>query len=288
MNENAEKISKKSIWNITTPPPLALSLPFFCYEAGFFYADNDYLVERDYHDSYLLIYCVSGLGEIITGDIIAELSSGQAILLDCHIKHSYRTIANNWNFMWLHFNGASARVFYNIIAGAICKPITPSLESNFSEAFMALIEKVHLSDTLGLMLISRQIENLLVTLTASTVKSEKSIGNQDMDLTIKKAVEYLRAHYNESISIDDLCHNLSVSKYHFIRSFHHIMGIPPYSFLQNYRVTMAKRLLITTQDSVENIAFATGFKDSANFIACFKAHVGQTPLKYRKDHFEIL
>ena len=55
MSKYEEKITDNSLWYTATPTPLTLTLPFYITEAGHFRAEADYKVERDEHDSYLLL-----------------------------------------------------------------------------------------------------------------------------------------------------------------------------------------------------------------------------------------
>ena len=58
MSKYEEKITDNSLWYTATPTPLTLTLPFYITEAGHFRAEADYKVERDEHDSYLLLYTI--------------------------------------------------------------------------------------------------------------------------------------------------------------------------------------------------------------------------------------
>ncbi len=97
------------------------------------------------------------------------------------------------------------------------------------------------------------------------------------------AVEYIRAHYAEPITVDDMLRALPLSKYYFIRTFRRVMGTTPYSYLTVYRINHAKVLLRSTRQSIEQIAEDCGFRDASNFIAHFKKCIGQTPAAYRRD-----
>ena len=52
-------------------------------------------------------------------------------------------------------------------------------------------------------------------------------------------------------------------------------------YVLDYRIHIAQNMLITTNESVENIAWKTGFNSASHFISTFKKGVGMTPLQYR-------
>ena len=57
-------------------------------------------------------------------------------------------------------------------------------------------------------------------------------------------------------------------------SFQHI--------LSDYRCKLAKRLLATTNESIERIVYLTGFAEPSTFYRAFKRWTGETPIEYRK------
>lgn len=288
MIKRDERISQKSIWNVSTPSSVAVTLPFYGVESGHFFAESDYYVSRDYHDSFLLLFCMNGSGIVTFDGSELELTPGQAILLDCHHPHSYCTAHElNWEFLWIHFNGAMAKTYYDLVNPEGAHPLDFAHNEEFTGLFTRLSESLSDKDIAGSLLHSSQIEGLL-RMSASLRLQAVATSSASIDETIKKAVRYLQENFASPVSLNDLCDDLHISKYHFVRSFKKIMGIPPYSFLINYRITQAKRMLVTTGLSVEEIADKTGFKDCAGFISSFKSHVGETPLHYRREHFEVI
>ncbi len=73
------------------------------------------MVSRKYHDSFLLLYCLNGTGEIITEGKNFNLEKGYAIIVDCHNPHEYAARTDKWEFLWLHFNGSAEKELYEII-----------------------------------------------------------------------------------------------------------------------------------------------------------------------------
>ena len=96
-------------------------------------------------------------------------------------------------------------------------------------------------------------------------------------------IDFIQNNYSDSISIDDMIQNIHISKYHFIRLFHRIMGTTPYNYLTNYRINKSKLLLRTTNKSIAEISEECGFLDTSNFISQFKQNTNQKPTDYRRD-----
>ena len=98
---------------------------------------------------------------------------------------------------------------------------------------------------------------------------------------VDMALEYIREHYAEDILIEDLAQASYKSKYHFIRSFKKSCGCTPHTYLNEYRIKVARELIIKTEKPVSLIANETGFKSPAHFTQVFKKITGYNPREFR-------
>lgn len=96
---------------------------------------------------------------------------------------------------------------------------------------------------------------------------------------IEAACEYMKTHYSERITLDRLCGLTALSKATLIRSFTKIKGITPYRYLENLRLSEAKKLLEQGETPI-NSAIKAGFSDQSHFTNFFKEYIGLTPKQY--------
>jgi AraC-like DNA-binding protein len=61
-------------------------------------------------------------------------------------------------------------------------------------------------------------------------------------------------------------------------------GLHFFDFVNRYRIDHAKSLLITTEQSVTEILYASGFNAKSSFNTAFRKHTGITPSAYRQNH----
>ncbi|WP_165279994.1 AraC family transcriptional regulator [Paenibacillus protaetiae] len=101
------------------------------------------------------------------------------------------------------------------------------------------------------------------------------------DRHIARAAEYIRAHYAEPLTIDELAAVALQSRYHFIRSFKAAVGLTPYQYVLRIRMEEAKRLLRQTAGTATEISFRLGFSAPSQFYRAFEKLVGVTPEQYR-------
>ncbi|HSR98920.1 MAG TPA: helix-turn-helix domain-containing protein [Kofleriaceae bacterium] len=94
---------------------------------------------------------------------------------------------------------------------------------------------------------------------------------------------YLRHHCTADLNIEEVAHRSGYSLRTFGRTFREVTGMTPHSYLVQLRICHAKRAMQTTEDSITEIAFASGFHDSNYFSSCFSKLTGLSPSEYRRQ-----
>ncbi len=93
---------------------------------------------------------------------------------------------------------------------------------------------------------------------------------------VRRAIEYLREAFNQSVSLDDLAREARLSKFHFARSFRETTGLPPHQYQSLLRLQVARRHL-ERGTSVEECAALTGFADGPHLSRAFRKWIGVAP-----------
>ncbi len=278
--QHEKNTSSNSIWMTA---PLSTGSELFLLtglEAGHFYANPLYSVSREHHNSYLLLFTVSGCGEVKTGDKTLILERNQAIIIDCHSPHSYHSSNSDWEFLWLHYSGFFATDLFDYLYQG--EPQIINITGNdFSLLLKKVINNLESFDNFHRFEISTDIQQMILMLSAHLLNINSGGGTKDP--LIEKAIDYMEKNFDQPITIELLSSYLNISQYHFIRVFKKLTGLSPYSYLISYRITRAKKYLVETSRSVEDISQLCGFNDTTNFITKFKSLTGETPLKYRKN-----
>ena len=101
---------------------------------------------------------------------------------------------------------------------------------------------------------------------------------------ISRAIEYINDNLGKKLTIDEICAEIHMSKYHFCRHFKSIMGITVMEYILKTRLAMAKSLLISKDITVSEISEDCGFSSISFFCRVFKQENGISPLKYRKEN----
>jgi AraC-like DNA-binding protein len=96
------------------------------------------------------------------------------------------------------------------------------------------------------------------------------------------ALRYIELHAADALDLDTLAGVAIMSKYHFLRTFRHAVGMTPYQFLLGVRMRRAAVRLAISSEPVSAIAFETGFGDLSTFNGRFRDVFGMSPTAYRK------
>lgn len=98
-----------------------------------------------------------------------------------------------------------------------------------------------------------------------------------------RAVDYIREHFRESITLEDVAAGCYVDKFYLSHLFARHEGMSVGKYILMLRVDESMKLLRETNMSVQAIAELVGFEDMSYFCRMFKKAVTMTPLQYRRQ-----
>lgn len=270
MHEYELDLDKSSRWITVTASEAAKYAGLYATEVGSFIAGSGYFTRRDGMEGYLLLYTAEGMG-LLKAPFERALRPGEAVVIDCREFHEYASAPEGWRFYWIHFSGAAASGLYTLLdtAGRRCARI-PGRDEEI-ERIMELARRTEIASVSEISLRLHTVINAMIE------------SGQELPEPVALAIAFIKRHYREQITIDDMTAAAHVSKYHLIRLFKREAGVTPYHSLLLERVNAGKILLRTTDMPVGQIAFEVGFLDESNFISQFKRLTGKKPTQYRRD-----
>jgi AraC-like DNA-binding protein len=150
----------------------------------------------------------------------------------------------------------------------------------------SFIKESNRKDSIGLMMdcIGTQIAVQLLREFKTNIKKHSGLS-PDTDDYVNLAMEFMQVFFTANITINDICDEIHVSPYHFIRCFKKKTGISPHQYLMNVRIKKAEELLIGRQHSVSEVAKICGFVSFPHFSNTFKIINGHSPSEYKKLFF---
>ncbi len=263
--------------------PKENNFPFYMVTSGYVVAREGFFTERTERNDYYLIFTLSGSGKMTWHNETVDLLPYSACLIYCMDYHHYWTTSKDepWIHYYLHFNGPGIQAYQPFLLDKL-HVFYPANTDAFIEGF-ELVQKNELrNDPLSNSKASLIISNFLNELMCSKYDlTSRKISK--MHSVLIPAFDLIKHHYHEEITIDELCNCCHLSKYYFIHLFKQVSGESPYQYIMKYRIHSAKELLISSNNSVEQIANAVGFKNYINFLKQFKKYTGTTPNLFRQS-----
>jgi len=117
------------------------------------------------------------------------------------------------------------------------------------------------------------------------IKSVRKRDTDGMSELIKKAIYYIREHYEENISLNDIAGVVGVSLQYFSKIFKDETGKNYVEWLNRFRIEKAKELMNETGLTIKEVCFKVGYNDPNYFSRIFKKYEGVAPTDYinKKD-----
>ena len=102
-------------------------------------------------------------------------------------------------------------------------------------------------------------------------------------LKVRDTMRDAKPYLDPELSLNSLAKSVGMSSHHLSQILNGEEGKSFYDFVNAYRIENAKDKLAATEDSILDIAFASGFNSKATFNRLFKKFCGQTPTQFRRS-----
>ncbi len=93
----------------------------------------------------------------------------------------------------------------------------------------------------------------------------------------------MEERFQDRVTVEEVIHDLPVSRRNFIRRFKSATGITPIEYLQRIRIEAAKKLLEEKQDNITGVMIQAGYEDAKAFRQLFRKIVGLSPKNTAKS-----
>ena len=124
------------------------------------------------------------------------------------------------------------------------------------------------------------IDNLKIGLYRQRTNAQPE---QQEERTITALTRYLQEHLAEEISLSVLAEQFHLSAQYISQLFKGEIGVNFLAYLTNIRMEQAKKLLLSTDLPIADVAEQSGYGDYRVFTKVFRKNEGITPTQYRRD-----
>ena len=123
---------------------------------------------------------------------------------------------------------------------------------------------------------------MLGRLSPLTERAKASFEKVSCVWSMADVTEYLKNHYDDSFTLDDLASRCALNASYFSRTFKSHAGVPLFEYINRLRIERACGLLRDTESSVLDIALAVGYNNVSFFNRYFRRLMQMSPGEYRK------
>lgn len=207
--------------------------------------------------------CIDILPEIIS-DVVASFRAQDVLKPD----HDLDVFFNSEQFPENRYKSSQTEV------GRMMQALDAELRDNptrryhfNNEFYYTLAEKV-VTDHIP---VYKQLQNL---------SGHKLSTRKELLRKIYLGKSIIEEFYKTDIEMSVVASECCMSEYHYFRVFKKVMGISPYQYLLNLRLTNARNKLRDGGANISQIADELGFSDLASFSKAFKKQFGVAPSQY--------
>lgn len=242
------------------------------------------------HSCYELFYCEAGECRFLVQDQIYDMNAGDFILIPPRVLHYTRYLRGSCRRTVILFGKSHIH--------PELAPLMPRGEGFFTSVRVFQVPEGNreaVSALLSQMLREERIRDKWSALMAETLlnalfiqcgrfcdfRYEPPEAIHTTDREILSAARFIAEQYMNSITSVEIAEAAGLSLNYLTRKFRRLAGIGLHEYLVFIRLQHAAKELVSTDDSITDIALRCGFSDSNYFKDAFKKKYGMTPRAYR-------
>lgn len=252
-----------------------------------------------YHPEYELTYIASSHGVRYVGNSMENFTSGDLVLLGPNLPHCWKNtekqealaeaVVFQWKENMLGEDWMNKQEFAAI--QKLLKLSVRGIKFN-EEVAIQLKEKIYrLLDVPSfekLILLLEILQDLALTTDFDILCEHGFDSNLNFNDSerINTVYQYVKKYYHQKITLEDVAKEVNMSKEYFSRYFSSIMNKAFFTFLNEYRINNACRLLIESDLQVSELCYCSGYESIPYFYKQFKKIKGVSPQQYRMKFLE--
>jgi AraC-like DNA-binding protein len=261
---------------------LSFKLPIVANNAGFFISRGKGEHPDRVIDTYELMFVTKGKLSIIEGNRHFDVHEGESLMLWPHRRHkAAHPFEPELRFYWLHFSLLESEGSDDLIIPQQVKIQRPDHLTSLFRRF--------LDDQEGHTL-SKVSANLLVMLMLAEVAGSSQVeSNMDESESVlaSQVNMIIRTHFHERLNTSVIAEMLHRNPDYLGRVFRDIYGLTITDAINHQRLRQARRLLLESQDKVEEVAVSCGYNDAGYFRRLFKRSEGISPKRFKSLHAKL-
>ena len=238
--------------------------------------ENTAYLASHWHESVEILCFVSGDAVVHAGASKINITSGDILVINSNEIHSlysdncsYYCLLTDYRFCLEHGIDVTKIQFNKVVKN-----------SDIYDVFMKIADEINRKDAYYKTYVKSMVISIFVRLCREySIKSTQvSAVEHKQNTTIKKALDYIREHFTEDITIDMISEHVGMSKYYFCRLFKERTGDTVLSYIHMYRCKYARELIRSGYNVAES-SEKSGYTTPYYFSKVYKKYMGVMPSK---------
>lgn len=247
-------------------------------------------VPKHWHRSIELLFVLSGTVHIVVDDRNYVLRSTDVFVINSLATHEL--YADEAEMVAFQINLAKSPVFdscKNVYFDCCSANDSHNERYDYLRHLLArLIKENSMAENVLLShsLISQLLYELVTHFQAP--QPEGSAVRQKSLKQLTQITDYINTHFDEGIGLGDVAEEFHFSHSYLSRFFKQHMNMTFSQYFNNIRLEHAVNEMLTSSESIAEIASRSGFSDARSMVALFKKKYGMLPSEYRASHPSII
>jgi AraC-like DNA-binding protein len=250
------------------------------------YSLSHHHFSRHFHDHYVIELVVNGVDSFYCNGKNYTAQNNQLVLINPGEVHTGNTVSDTpLDYYSLYPDKEAlqqAALSLGIsLPGDFCFQRSLLDQSSLTEKFRLLFNSFNATNSL----LQQQelfFDCMYELLQPAGNNDQQSLQVSKKDSRVQLLIDFIRLHYKEDISLQQLAEIVSLNPFHLVRLFKKSIGVSPYDYLLIIRAERAKQLL-RKGFKVQDAAAACGFYDASHFNRMFYKIAGISPKSFRSS-----
>ena len=236
--------------------------------------------ENNWHDNLEIQICTEGSGAVLLDGKTFPFNKNDIVVVNSNVIH-YTGTDSNLTYCCLILSNVFCRQVDIDPSVLIFEPIikSPALADMLTQLRSIYL---NLNTTCRKAKLNKTVLKILIELAEHhTIEKAVKTANSKKYETVKAAISYIRDHYSQKITLDEIAKAVLCDKYALCREFKKLTGQTVVENLNNYRSIKAIDYLSEGYTVAQTASFC-GFDNLSFFTKTFKRYIGKIPSEYKK------
>lgn len=238
-----------------------------------------------YHGFFEIFYLYTGKCRFLLKDSVHHLEKGDLVFIaPGELHHSMYLPAINCEILTLYFKKEHIHLADQLRLQSFMGSIPALYQEDFHHLLARMLSENSHIDEYSECFMTCYLQEVLLRLMRHSVMNEKDpdlLNARDADIML--ATKYIYKNFQKPLTLEEVASVASLSPTYFSRKFKQTTGMGFKEYLNHVRLKHAQAALLTTNNTITDIALEYGFNDSNYFKDLFKKIYGKSPREFRRN-----